>query len=59
MGEGLERKRISVFFDDGARIVRHDGLCTKETIDSVWLDNKELIPKNRIIRVEVLQNGIS
>ena len=54
--EGLEGKRIVVFYDDGSAVSRKDGFCTANTDSEIILDNKLLIPKSRIVRVEV-KNG--
>ena len=51
---GLEGKRVSVYFNDGERVVRKDGICTENSPDSIILDNKTMIPKLRIIRAEVI-----
>lgn len=53
VGNGWVGKRISVYFDDGTKVTRHDGLCTDNSSTEIELDNRELIPKSRIIRVEV------
>lgn len=46
-------KRISVFFDDGEKVTRKIGLCTNYTSDEIELDNKDIIIKSRVIRIEV------
>jgi len=51
--EGLKGKRIVVFYDDGSAISRKDGFCTTNTDSEIIIDNRILIPKNRVVRVEV------
>ena len=50
---GWEGKKISVYFDDGDKVTRHDGVCTNNNDVEIELDDRELIPKSRIVRVEV------
>jgi len=52
-GNGWTGRKISVFFDDGVKVTRHDGVCTANSDTEIELDDKELILKSRIIRVEV------
>lgn len=51
--KGMRGKRISVYFDDGVKITRHDGICTNIDSDLICLDNTEIIPMRRIIRIGV------
>lgn len=51
---GLEiGQRISVYFDDGVRVTRKDGVLTSQDNNFITLDYKESINKDRIIRIEV------
>lgn len=52
--EGQEGRKLAVFYDDGEKISRKDGVCTKEDDVFFILDRKILIPKHRVIRVEVI-----
>ena len=52
---GLVGKRISIYFDDGQRITRHDGICTDNTPTEIYLDGREMILKSRIVRVEAIR----
>ena len=51
---GLIGKKVSVYFNDGVRVTRHDGVCTCNNEIEIILDYVELIPKRRIIRVEAI-----
>ena len=57
----MERKgldigqRISVYFDDGVRVTRKDGILTSKDDDFITLDYKESINRDRIIRIEALR----
>ena len=53
-GNGLYGKKLSVFFDDGEKITRKQGICTENADDFLILDNRDAISKTKIIRVEVL-----
>lgn len=52
-GNGLVGKRISVFFNDGIKITRHDGVCTANSDIEIELNSKEIISKRNVIRIEV------
>lgn len=49
----LEGKKVSVYFDDGSRVTRKDGVLSSEDDYSITLDDKEVISRNRIIRMVV------
>ena len=52
----LLNKKISIFYEDGTgRVSRKDGFCTVNSEVEIELDSKVMIPKSRIIRVEVLR----
>lgn len=51
--EGIEGKQVTIFYDDGGNVSRKDGLLTSITSDSYILNNKILIPKQRVIRIEL------
>jgi len=51
---GLEGKEVIIFYDDLGKVSRKDGFLTKVTDSDYVLDDKIIIPKLRVIRVEVL-----
>ena len=54
--EGLEGKKVVIFYDDLGKVSRKDGVLTAVSKDDYVLDKKLIIPKSRVIRVEV-ENG--
>lgn len=46
-------KKVAVFFDDLGRVSRKDGICTYSDTTEIILDNKMVLPKARIVRIEV------
>ena len=56
IGDGImERKHIMIVFEDGKEhISKKTGKCTSNTEFEITLDNKHIIPKSRIIRIEIL-----
>lgn len=55
-GRILEGKKIIIFYNDGDRISRKDGICTTDSLTYICLDNWLFIPHKQIIRLEV-KNG--
>lgn len=53
--EGLEGRKVIVFYDDLGRVSRKDGVLTSVSTTDYTLDNRMIIPKARVIRIEVLQ----
>ena len=51
--QGLAGKKINVYFDDGCRVTRKDGVVSSEDAYSISLNNKEIIPRSRIVRIEI------
>ena len=51
----MEGKQIVVIFEDGTGSNKRTGLCTKIDDFFVVVDDKDYIPKNKIIRIEVLK----
>jgi hypothetical protein len=50
----LVGKEISIFYDDGAgHVSRKDGRCTSNSDTEIILEDKIILPKQRIVRVEV------
>lgn len=52
--EGLVGRKVSVFYNDFERVNRKDGTCTNDNDEYITLDEKIIIPKLRIVRIEVL-----
>ena len=51
---GYLNKKVAVFYDDGANHVsRKDGICTFNSSSEIVLDDRVIIPKNRVVRIEV------
>jgi hypothetical protein len=51
--EGLAGKKVTVFYDDLGRVSRKDGILTSHTETEYVLDYCMIIPKARVVRVEV------
>jgi len=52
----IEGKTVKVFYEDGTqRVCRADGKCTSNNEENIVLDDKIIIPKKRIVRIEVCQ----
>lgn len=51
--EGLEGKKVTIFYDDVGSVSRKDGILTSISDSDYVLDNRMIIPKARVIRVEV------
>ena len=51
---GLEGRKVIIFYDDLGKVSRKDGVLTAISETDYTLDNRMIIPKNRVIRVEVL-----
>lgn len=52
--EGLEGKKVIVYYDDLGKVSRKDGILTNITDSEYILNNKMIIPKTRVIRVEIV-----
>jgi len=49
----LYGQRVTIFYDDGNGVSRKDGIVT-DVLDSEYiLDSKIIIPKLRIVRIEI------
>lgn len=53
----MKGKKVKVFFDDGEKIAWREGIATSQDDFSIVLDDKDLIPLSRVIRMEVVHNG--
>jgi hypothetical protein len=51
--DGLVGKKVTIFYDDLGSVSRKDGTLTTLTELDYILDNKIVIPRSRVIRVEV------
>ena len=51
--EKIEGRKITVFYDDFGKVSRKDGICTSNSNVEIILDNSVIIPKQRIVRIEV------
>ena len=49
----MEGTNVLIIFDDGISASKKEGKITKITAFSITLDDKHMIPKHRIIRVEI------
>ena len=54
--DGIIGKKIKVIFEDGKDHVSSKfGICTSNSEYEIILDSKNIIPKSRVIRMEVLE----
>jgi hypothetical protein len=54
----MEGKKIKIYFDDGEKVSSRMGTVTQQDDFFLTLDGRESIPKNRIVRIEVIdKNG--
>ncbi len=52
----LEGKHIIVFYEDGTnRVSRKDGTCSSNSDIEICLDSKIIIPKARVVRIEIVE----
>ena len=51
--DGIEGKKVTIFYDDLGHVSRKDGVLTQVTETDYILDSRMIIPKHRVIRVEV------
>jgi len=54
---GLEGKKLTIFYDDMNHVSRKDGVCTANSDSEIELDYKIVIPKQRVIRMEIVGGG--
>ncbi len=50
-------KKVRIYFDDGEKVSLREGVVSFEDQFSVTLDSKHVIPRGRIIRMEVFEDG--
>jgi sRNA-binding regulator protein Hfq len=53
----MKGKSAKVFFDDGEKIAWREGVVTSYDDFSIVLDDRDMIPLSRVVRVEVRKNG--
>jgi sRNA-binding regulator protein Hfq len=53
----MQGRKVKVFFDDGEKISWREGSITSEDQYSITLDHKQIIPRGRIVRMEVVESG--
>lgn len=53
--EGLVGKQVKIFYDDLGHVSRKDGILTAISNTDYTLDNFMIIPKARVIRLEVVR----
>ena len=49
----LEGKKVAIFYDDFGKVSRKDGVITAISEQEYILDSRIIIPKHRVVRVEV------
>lgn len=55
---GIIGRDILVIFEDGEHhFSKKSGKCTGNDSIEISLDNRHIIPKSRVIRIEVLDDG--
>lgn len=54
--EKLEGKKVAIFYSDFEKVSRKDGVVTSESLDGYTLDKKIVIPKSRVVRIEVVSD---
>ena len=48
-------KRILVIFEDGKdHFAKKDGVCTDSNEQEIILDHKHIVPRSRVVRMEVI-----
>ncbi|MCF7798493.1 hypothetical protein K9M74_01170 [Candidatus Woesearchaeota archaeon] len=54
----MKSKKAKVYFDDGEKISYREGVVSCDDEFSITLDHRHVIPKSRIVRMEVLEDGL-
>lgn len=55
MMEGMVGKKVVIFYDDLGKVSRKDGVLSNISETDYTLDSRMIIPKHRVVRVEVQQ----
>jgi len=50
-------RKVKVYFDDGEKVSWREGSISSEDQYSITLDYKHVIPRGRIVRMEVFEDG--
>ena len=59
MEDGIIGKFIFIIFEDGTNhFSKKTGICTNNSDSEIILDNKTIIPKQRVVRMEILGDNI-
>lgn len=53
----MQGQKVKVYFDDGEKISWREGNVSSEDQHSITLDYKHIIPRGRIVRMEVMEGG--
>ena len=53
----MEGRKVKVYFDDGEKISWREGRISYQDQFSITLDHKHVIPRGRIVRMEVIEDG--
>ena len=53
----MQGRKVKVYFDDGEKISWKEGSVSSEDQYSITLDSKHIIPRGRIVRMEVCEDG--
>jgi hypothetical protein len=53
----MQGRKVKVYFDDGEKISWREGSISSEDQHSITLDCKHIIPRGRIVRMEVVDGG--
>lgn len=54
---GLVGKYVKVFYDDLGKVSCKEGKCTSNSETEIELRNELIIPKSRIVRIEIIGGG--
>ncbi|MBS3122530.1 hypothetical protein J4434_06635 [Candidatus Woesearchaeota archaeon] len=54
----MDIRRLKIYFDDGEKISLKEGILTSQDEFCITLDYKVIIPKARVVRMEMLGNGL-
>ena len=53
----MQGRKVKVYFDDGEKVSWREGSISSEDQYSITLDYKHIIPRGRIVRMEVFEDG--
>ena len=57
MNNLLNKKLIIIFEDGDNHVSKKEGICTEDTELQIILDNKDIIPRSKIFRMEILKKS--